>query len=71
MLAVFFGVSADYLLGLENDYGAKVASPIGDNYTATERQLIEEFRKLPADSRKLVLRMVGVSAENSVAKKKA
>lgn len=46
--AKFFEVSADYLLGLEDDFGAKVA-PIGATlagYSAEEKQLIEDFRKL-------------------------
>lgn len=45
-LAKYFGVSADYLLGLENDYGAKVAAPMGDTMTAKERELLEVFRTL-------------------------
>ena len=49
-LAAFFGVSADYLLGLENDYGARITAPMGDmvgeRYTREERQLIEDFRQL-------------------------
>lgn len=69
--AEFFGVSADYLLGLENDYGVKVAAPMGDHYSPEERQLIEEYRKLPADSKKLILRIVGVSATSQSSKKKA
>lgn len=45
-IAEFFGVSADFLLGLENDFGAKVAAPMVEIYTAEERQLIVDFRKL-------------------------
>lgn len=45
-LAVYFGVSADYLLGLENDYGAKVAVPIGESMTTEERELLDTFRTL-------------------------
>ena len=47
-LCKIFDISADYLLGLEDDFGAKLA-PMGattTNYTAEERQLIEDFRKL-------------------------
>lgn len=46
VLAAFFGVSADYLLGLENDFGAKTAAPMGDKLTASERELLSDFRKL-------------------------
>lgn len=46
VLASFFGVSADYLLGLENEYGAKVAAPMGEKLTASERELLADFRAL-------------------------
>lgn len=42
----FFGVTVDFILGLENDYGAKTAAPMGDNLTASERALLADFRKL-------------------------
>lgn len=46
-LAKYFGCSADYLLGLENDYGARIApAPMGDTMTAKERELLETFRTL-------------------------
>ncbi len=46
VIAKYFNVSVDYLLGLENDYGVKVTAPIGEMYSTEERQLIEDFRKL-------------------------
>lgn len=45
-IAVALNVSADYLLGLENDYGVKIAAPIGETLTASERELLADFRKL-------------------------
>lgn len=45
-LAAFFGVSADYLLELENDYGVKTSAPMGERLTASERELLSNFRKL-------------------------
>lgn len=45
-IAEFFGVSSDFLLGLENDYGAKISDPIWESYTIEERQLIIDFRQL-------------------------
>lgn len=45
-IAVALSVSADYLLGLENDYGAKVAAPMGEQLTASEHELLSNFRKL-------------------------
>lgn len=53
-LAEYFNVTTDYLLGLEDDYGAKVAASIGDTYTAEERQLIEDFRQLNYYKRDLI-----------------
>lgn len=48
-IATFFDVSADYLLGLEDDFGARTspnAAPMGDSMTADERELIADFRRL-------------------------
>lgn len=72
--ANFFNVSIDFLVGLEDDFGIKTTSataPMDDHYSPEERQLIEEYRKLPADSKKLILRIVGVSATSQSSKKKA
>ncbi len=55
--AKYFEVSIDYLLGLENDYGARVSStaaPIGDGYSIEEREIIEKYRGLPDKLKKLV-----------------
>ncbi len=53
-IAVALNVSADYLLGLENDYGAKTAAPMGDAYTTEERNFIKDFRKLPKGMREIL-----------------
>ncbi len=48
-LATFFDVSADYLLGLEDDFGARTApapAVMGETNTAQERELLELFRTL-------------------------
>lgn len=48
-LAAFFDVSADYLLGLEDDFGARTtttAAPMGESMTAEERELLRYFRGL-------------------------
>ncbi len=48
-LATFFDVSADYLLGLEDDFGARTtnnAALMGDTNNAQERELLELFRTL-------------------------
>ena len=77
-LSQFFDVSVDYLLGFSELFYpdrlntvASTIAPISSDYTETERQLIKEFRKLPADSRKLVLRMVGIDSASQEGKKKA
>ena len=60
-LCRFFNVSADYLLGLEDDFGARIpAVPAGaagvmsDTITHEERTLIEKYRELNAPGKKLV-----------------
>ncbi len=53
-IANFFGVSADYLLELENDCGAKLAASMGESFTREERQLIEDFRNLTPARQKLI-----------------
>lgn len=48
-LAEFFDVSADYLIGLEDDFGARAATtvaPISTANTDEERELLELFRTL-------------------------
>lgn len=72
-LATFFGVSADYLLELENDYGAKVAAPMVEAYTKEERQLIEDFRQLNHYKQELIKNnikaMLPAEAESAQKKK--
>lgn len=72
--AKYFNVSLDYIFGLEDEIGGRVSSSSAipsSVYSETERELIEAFRKLPSDSRALVLRMVGVEGSSSVSRKKA
>lgn len=47
--AKFFDVSADYLLGLEDDFGARTspaAATMGESLTKAEKELIEDFRRV-------------------------
>lgn len=53
-IAEYFGVSTDYLLGLEDDFGVKVVVPLGDHYSPEERQLVEDFRKLTRLKQELI-----------------
>ena len=50
-LATFFNVSADYLLGLEDDFGARTAAPMSDGLTSEERKLIAIYKSLSSDMR--------------------
>lgn len=72
-LANFYGITLEELLGIDSAGTAPVGTmhATGTDYTAEEQQLITEFRKLPADSKKLILRMVGVTSETQSTKKKA
>jgi transcriptional regulator with XRE-family HTH domain len=65
-LASYFGCSADYLLGLEDDFGAKtvhsdggsamsvVSTATGERLTQDERDLIEYYRALNDSCKKLI-----------------
>lgn len=55
-LAAFFGVSADYLLELEDDFGARTAIPSAPEsaYNSDERTLIENYRELNVSGKKLI-----------------
>lgn len=45
VIAEFFGVTIEYLLGVTDEFNTPVAAP-GDNLTASERELLADFRKL-------------------------
>ena len=75
-IATYFNVSIDFLTGLEDDYGAKVAPmhSTSADYTAEERQLIEDFRKLNYYKQQLIKNnvkaMLPAEAESEQKKKK-
>lgn len=50
-LAMFFEVSTDYILGLEDDFGARTAVPMADGLTSEERKLIAIYKSLSPDMR--------------------
>lgn len=76
-IATTLNLSADYLLGLEDDFGARLAPIHSDdnNLTTEERQLIEDFRKLNYYKQKLIKdnikAMLPAEAESEQKKKKA
>ena len=57
-LAIFFDVSTDYLLGLEDDFGARVhagaVASMSDSYSSEERQLVEDYRSLKDSGKDLI-----------------
>lgn len=69
-LSRIFGVSTDYLLGLEDDFGARTATtaaPMGDTFTAEERQLIEKYRRLNPACKKLINNTIDTLVTTSTA----
>ena len=50
-LSKFFDVSADYLLGLEDDFGIRTAAPMGDGLSSEERKLLSVYQSLSPDMR--------------------
>jgi transcriptional regulator with XRE-family HTH domain len=59
-LASFFNVTTDYLLGIEDDFGARTSAPMGDNYSPEERQILEDYRALDFYGKKLVKQTLDV-----------
>ncbi|MBD5584267.1 MAG: helix-turn-helix transcriptional regulator [Clostridia bacterium] len=61
-------VSVDYLLGLEDDFGARTASthlPLNSNeYSSEEQEIIEKYRSLPKQLKKLVQDQLNVFTDN-------
>ena len=60
VLARTLNTSADYLLGLEDDFGARTAAPMHDveGFSEEEKKLIEDYRALNFSGRKLVKQTV-------------
>ncbi len=71
-LAEFFDVSADYLLGLEDDFGARTATnaaPMRESLTEKERALLEAFRQLLPETQDFILRSTQGMNDSNPAKK--
>lgn len=75
-LATYFDVSADYLLGLENDYGAKIAGTVpatadamGDTLTSEERKLVEVYNSLSPDMQQTLWSLLSTWAPSIATKK--
>lgn len=57
-LATYFNVSADYLLGLEDDFGSPTANVMSESATLSEKEkaLLEAFKKLLPETQDFILR---------------
>ncbi len=60
-LAEYFHVSADYLLGVEDDLGHKSYIDVQDDITPEEQKLITAYRKLSPSNREMILRMLNIA----------
>ena len=60
-LAKLFNVSTDYLLGLEDDFGAKI--DYGNELTNDEKFIIQEYRKLLPAYKDLIKQQLAVFNE--------
>lgn len=70
-LAIYFGVSADYLLGLEDDFGVKKIPPApsvgNESYSAEERELIKKYRSLSPELKEMLNGIIGTwTQENEI-----
>ena len=72
--AEVFNVSTDYLLGLEDDFGVRVAGTdnSGIPATAEERKLLADYRALPEELRALIREQMALftKAEGIISEKK-
>lgn len=56
ILAKYFNCSADYLLGLEDDFGVKsYDSPTVSALTDDEKELLELYKQLPPERKKMLI----------------
>lgn len=60
-LATYFEVSTDYLLGLEDDFGARTTAPMSapaprSELSEKEKALLEAFKKLLPETQDFLLR---------------
>lgn len=58
LYANFFGVSVDYILGLDGGTESASVAPMGETLTAAERELLACFRKLTHGMQEVILTTV-------------
>lgn len=71
MYAKYFGVSADYLLGLEDDFGARTVSTTAsssDSLTEKEKALLRAFKKLLPEMQDFILQSAQSLSDKASAK---
>ena len=56
--AKYFDISADYLLGLEDNSGARTTAPVHDGLSAEEREIIKKYRELNTHGKNAVKTVV-------------
>lgn len=64
-LAIFFEVSASYLLELEDDFGTAVIQPTSEALTKEERDIIENYRELNFAGKKLIKQTLNTLIEST------
>ena len=73
-IANFFDVTVDYLLGLEDDFGVRVAGTDNSDAPATaeEKKLLADYRALPEELRALIREQMALftKAEGIISEKK-
>lgn len=62
-ISTYFDVSIDYLLGLEDDFGARTAAPVSDGLSSEERRLINQYRTLPDKIKKTIRDQIEIYSE--------
>lgn len=65
-LAQFFGVTTDYLLGLEDDVGGNFTKKSAPGITAEEQELLRNYRALSEPGKKLVKTTIKTFLDNSI-----
>lgn len=62
----FFGVTTDYLLGLEDDVGGNFTKKSAPGITAEEQELLRNYRALSEPGKKLVKTTIKTFLDNSI-----
>lgn len=68
-IIIGLNISPNYILGLEDDLGVKVETDGAMLYSAEEKKLIEDYRKLNSDKRELIKSNIKAMLPNGKAEK--